>query len=121
MHMKADLFGDADSAAAIMAEDNPVRLKQLGKKIKDFKASTWLRELDSVLDRGLSAKFGQNENLGHFLRNTKDDILVEANPFDSVFGVGLSIYNPEVFNADSWKGENKLGQALMRVRQNMKE
>ena len=27
MHMKSNLFGDADSAAAIIAEDNPVRLK----------------------------------------------------------------------------------------------
>ena len=87
---------------------------------KDFKASAWLKELDFVLDQGLIAKFGQNENLGYFLRKTKD-ILVEANPFDSVFRVGLSLYNPAVFNAESWKGENKLGQALMRVRQHLKE
>ena len=121
MHMKANLFGDADSAAAIIAEDNPVRLKQLGKKIKDFKASVWLKELDSVLDKGLTAKFSQNENLGYFLRNTKEDTLVEDNPFDSVFGVGLSLHNPAIFSAKSWKGENKLGQALMRVRQHLKE
>ena len=108
MHMKANLFCDADSAESIIAEDNHVRLKELGKKIKDFKVSAWLKELDSVLDKGLTAKFGQNENLGYFLRNTKEDILVEANPFDSVFGVGLSLYNPAVFNAESWKGENKL-------------
>ena len=121
MHMKANLFGDADSAAATLVEDNPVRLKQLGKKIKNFKASVWLKESDSVLDKGLTAKFSQNENLGYFLRNTKEDTLVEANPFDSVFGVGLSLHNPAIFSAESWKGENKLGQALMRVRQYLKE
>ena len=51
-----------------------------------------------------------------FLLNTKDRIIVEASPVDSIWGIGMAADNPNVTNPELWKGYNLLGYALMEVR-----
>ena len=35
---------------------------------------------------------------------------------DKIWGIGLSMSNPNRFNKDLWNGKNLLGYALMKVR-----
>ncbi|CAM9324163.1 unnamed protein product [Choristocarpus tenellus] len=62
-------------------------------------------------------KFTQNRDLQRQLLDTNQKILVEASPFDKVWGIGLSADNPASRDMRQWKGENKLGKALMAVRE----
>lgn len=48
------------------------------------------------------------------LLETGDTLLVEASPYDRIWGIGYSHANSEAYRG-TW-GENLLGKALMRVR-----
>ena len=50
------------------------------------------------------------------LLNTKDAILVEGNPHDKIWAVGLKDTDPLIMNPKNWKGTNWLGEVLMGVR-----
>ena len=116
---KAHLFGDAHALDQTRREDDPVKLKTLGNTIQNFDAKAWNEEIDNILARGLQAKFTQNDDLCDFLRNTGNTKLVEANPNDKKFAVGLSLFSKDIWDPSRWNGENKLGIALMRVRDSL--
>ena len=45
-----------------------------------------------------------------------DKLLVEASPYDQVWGVGLQANDPAIRDQSSWRGLNLLGKALQKVR-----
>jgi ribA/ribD-fused uncharacterized protein len=65
---------------------------------------------------GNHAKFGQHPELYAFLVTTGTRVLVEASPFDHVWGIGMGPANPAVAHPSAWRGLNLLGFALMEVR-----
>ena len=64
-------------------------------------------------------QFGQNPDLLEELKATQGTTLVEASPFDRVWGIGLSATNPKAANRSSWRGANLLGQILTSVREEL--
>ena len=72
-----------------------------------------------VVITGNLHKFMDNEELKVFLLDTKDKILVEASPYDAVWGIGMKEDDPDCRNPRLWKGENLLGFALMDVREKL--
>lgn len=60
------------------------------------------------------AKFGQNPKLKQLLVETGNAELVEASPYDRVWGVGVDVR--AAMNKQNWNGQNLLGKALMDVR-----
>ena len=52
--------------------------------------------------------------------DTGDKILVEASPYDRIWGIGLSATHPDAKNPAKWKGENLLGKVLMDVRNELR-
>ena len=62
-------------------------------------------------------KFSQNPEMGEFLRSTKGIILVEANPYDNIWGIGIREYEAKRMSPDEWPGRNLLGKCLMKVRE----
>lgn len=56
------------------------------------------------------------------LLETGDAILIEASPFDTVWGVGLAVPTSSCgVDLDNCPGQNLLGKALMEVRDKLKE
>lgn len=116
MAEKARLFGDEATRAKILATDSPRDYKALGRSVAGFVQAVWDRECLEIVVRGNRAKFGQNPDLRAALLATGDKLLVEASPLDRVWGVGLRADDPRIHDPASWRGQNRLGEALMRVR-----
>ena len=116
MAQKALLFGDSMTYDKIMAADNPRDYKALGRKVQFFKSETWDRAKYDIVLRGNLAKFSQNPELWAYLDGTGDSVLVEASPYDGIWGVRLGIDDPRIEDPNQWGGENLLGFALMETR-----
>ena len=62
------------------------------------------------------AKFRSSEQLATLLKDTAPKVLVEASPYDKIWGVGLGENNDLILDESNWDGMNLLGKALMNVR-----
>ncbi|MGN0788638.1 MAG: NADAR family protein [Christensenellales bacterium] len=116
MAQKAILMDDLATYGEIMKADNPRDCKSLGRKVKGFDDKLWDSKKYDIICQGNYAKFSQNPQLKEFLISTGDAILVEASPYDSIWGVKMSADDPQINNPQNWQGENLLGFALMEVR-----
>jgi ribA/ribD-fused uncharacterized protein len=116
MAAKARLFGDGEAVAAVLAADSPAEAKAIGRRVRNYDDEAWAAARVGVVVRGNIAKFGQNRDLGEFLRATGDHVLVEASPRDRIWGIGLGSSNPNARDPSHWRGLNLLGFALMEAR-----
>ena len=116
MHGKALLFGDAETALEILAADHPRDHKALGRKVKPFDDATWKREREAIVRAGNHAKFTQNPALLELLLATNGTTLVEASPYDKIWGIGLAATDPRAQDPNQWKGQNLLGKILTELR-----
>lgn len=117
MAEKARLFNDSVTYEKIINASNPGEAKSLGREVKGFDDSIWVRHRFEIVVQGNQLKFEQNPDLKEFLMNTGDRVLVEASPVDKIWGVGLASDNQKVENPNLWRGLNLLGFALMEVRE----
>lgn len=120
MAEKARLFGDEETRAKILTAPHPNEAKKLGREVQNFDGSRWLAARWDIVLRGNLAKFSQHSALREFLLNTNDRIIVEASPYDQIWGIGLAATDPNAENPDKWRGLNLLGFALMAVRAQLK-
>lgn len=116
MAEKARLFGDEASRSAILRAATPAEAKKLGAQARGFVEDVWRQHRFEIVVRGNLARFTQNAELGEFLRNTGERVLVEASPVDRIWGIGLAEDDPRCLDPDQWQGLNLLGFALMEVR-----
>ncbi|MBN3776627.1 NADAR family protein [Burkholderia sp. Ac-20345] len=116
MYAKALLFDDHATAAEILASRSPREQKRLGRSVRGFDEAGWLHVRESIMFVGCREKFRQNEAFAAALRETGSTILVEASPFDRVWGIGLAERDRRIADPSAWQGLNLLGNALMRVR-----
>lgn len=120
MASKAKLFQDDQSFLQIINSNHPKEVKTIGRKVKNFCEVTWSKECIKIVTQGNFEKFKQNPKLKEFLLLTNDSVLVEASPYDKIWGIGLNENNHLVKNPKTWKGTNFLGFALMDVRELLK-
>lgn len=116
MAEKARLFGDEAIRSEILATEDPRRHKALGRKVRGFDSQLWQAERLGIVVRGNRAKFAQNPAMLTVLANTRGKRLVEASPYDRVWGIGLRADDPRARDPARWRGTNLLGQALEQVR-----
>lgn len=116
MAEKARFFDDRKTCGKILATNSPREQKRLGRQVTPYDEGKWAEERQEVVYRGNLAKFKQNEHLRKLLISTGTKTLVEANPDDRIWGIGLSADDPKALNPQEWRGKNLLGKALMRVR-----
>jgi ribA/ribD-fused uncharacterized protein len=120
MAQKALLFDDKHFFEKIILAKSPAEAKSLGRKIRDFDEKVWIEKRTEIVVKGNLQKFKQCPNLKQFLIDTKNKVLVEASPFDKIWGIGLAEDNEKIKNPKCWKGLNLLGFALMEVRDILK-
>jgi ribA/ribD-fused uncharacterized protein len=116
MAQKAILFNDMESFEAIMVANKPSNMKKIGRKVANFNEKIWLANRNKILQDGIMAKFEQNENINKMLLATNNLTLVEASPYDKIYGVGLSEKDDRILDESEWKGINLLGRTLELVR-----
>lgn len=120
MFCKAKLFGDEECAQKILLEREPREQKALGRTVRGFDEKIWDEKREHYVYVGSLAKFQQNPLLGDYILATGDTELVEASPYDCIWGVGLSANDPRIHNKKNWRGPNRLGKVQMRVRAKLK-
>lgn len=120
MAEKARLFGDKEMEEKIMSSNDPNKIKGFGCKVSNFNEEIWNDIKYSIVINGNYNKFIQNDKLKAFLLSTEDKILVEASPYDNVWGIQMSEEDVDIKNPKLWRGENLLGFALMEVRNEIK-
>ncbi|KNY25476.1 NADAR family protein [Pseudobacteroides cellulosolvens] len=116
MAEKARLFGDEEILEEILKSKHPKQIKELGRKVRNFDEEVWKIKRYAIILNGNYAKFIQNDGLREFLIGTKNRVLVEASPYDKIWGIGMAADDKHIENPLEWKGLNFLGFALMEVR-----
>ncbi|KAF9648121.1 DUF1768-domain-containing protein [Thelephora ganbajun] len=120
MACKAALFSDTTILELILEENTKPNtdakyIKALGRRISPFDEKTWVEHREEIVYLGNLYKFGQDEGLRKTLLETGDLILVEASPYDRIWGIGFK-EDKAMKEKEKW-GLNLLGKALMRVRE----
>jgi len=116
MASKARLFADDGTLKQILDSADPKTAKALGRQVKNFDDKIWTENCRRLVTEGNLAKFGQNDPLRAFLLSTDDHVLVEASPYDRIWGIGLAAKDEKAKQPATWQGQNLLGFALMDVR-----
>lgn len=116
MYNKALLFLDRETASKILATHNPRKQKGLGRQIANFDEEIWKYARSEIVLRGNRLKFSQNEELKYELLQTEGTTLVEASPYDTIWGVGLRENDERIKNRQTWQGLNLLGEILTEIR-----
>ena len=116
MYRKALCFGDNTIAALILATDDVAEIKA---RVTVYDENHWNGVRQIIVYEGLLAKFAQNPELGEQLKGTGRTVLAECAVKDRIWGIGLSMQDPDRLNRTKWRGENLLGYALMMVRRRL--
>ena len=121
MYQKTVCFHDSSTAQKILETDEPAAIKILGREVSGYDDSYWNGVRQIIVYDGLVAKFSQNEDLMKRLVGTGKSILAECAVKDRVWGIGLSMKDPDRTEPSKWKGQNLLGYTLMMVRSKFSE
>lgn len=134
MSEKALLFNDLEIYRMIMDEPDPDRCKKLGRQVKGFVGHIWNETFREILFHGNLGKVQSDIELVDALLRTGNAVLVEASPFDDIYGAGMKkddLLNPDGTlktlpqnwhkkNSDQ-QAENNLGFVLMGIRDLFRE
>jgi len=120
MAEKARLFKDEHAERDIMTTHRPNEQKAIGRHVKNFDLGVWNQNAKLIVYRGNWAKYTQNFDLATELIKTQGTTIVEASPYDHIWGVGLEAGDPRINDRANWRGLNWLGEVLMAVRGDMK-
>lgn len=116
MAKKALLFKDQEAFEKILLAKSPAAAKKLGRTVRNFDPVVWDEEKLNIVVEGNRLKFSQDQAMKGYLIGTGNRVLVEASPYDKIWGIGMMQDDEHAENPLMWKGENLLGFALMEVR-----
>lgn len=119
MAEKAKLFKDLATFLEIMNAKTPDLQKALGRKVANFDQKVWELNAKLIVYRGNHAKFTQNLDLLDKLIQTQGTTLVEASPYDCIWGIGLAEEYPGIEDRNNWRGLNWLGEVLTTLRDDL--
>ena len=117
MYRKAICFKDEEIAEKILATSDPRQIKALGREVHGYIDSVWAAKREEAVYEGLLAKFSENPELKKRLLDTGDATLAECAVNDRIWGIGLSMKDPDRLDKSKWRGDSLLGKTLMRVRE----
>lgn len=119
IHRKGLLFApNSTITQEILKTISPAEIRSLGRRVPNFDDAIWKKQKLSVVVNGLYLKFTQDVGLKGMLLGTGSRELVEANPYDRLWGIGYDAKEAPA-NRARW-GENLMGKALMAIRKAIK-
>lgn len=118
MWYKADFFRDYGTRKLIEQAETPKEAKALGRNVIGFNEEAWAIMRYPYMAYVNLLKYEQNEDCRKALIDTGNRVLVEASPYDIVWGIGLAEDDPDVTDMEKWRGANLLGFCLTTVRIN---
>lgn len=108
-------------AERVLRLNDPADHKRILDSMKeDGRTPAWQLAINSWLLPGLEAKFAQNATAREFLLETKDLQIGEATT-NLFWGIGMELRDPNLFNPAYWTGQNTMGEALVQIRQSLKD
>jgi ribA/ribD-fused uncharacterized protein len=116
MASKAKLFGDEKMYENILLDPSPKNAKDMGRIVSNFDAKVWDENCIDIVAIGNYHKFKQHPDMRRMLMNTKGKVLVEASPYDAIWGIKRREDDQLALDVDTWRGKNYLGFALMKTR-----
>lgn len=120
MAEKARTFADEEALSKIRQTQDPKDIKALGRQVKGYVDEVWVAKRREIALRANTVKFRTIPQLRKFLYETGDAVLVEASPYDRVWGIGYNQDEAPRIPEERW-GENLLGQVLMEVREHLRD
>lgn len=118
---KAKLFNDQQILEKVLRSETPNQAKSLGRKVKNFDPKLWDEHKYEIVKRANVLKFSQNTKFKDFLLLTDGKVLVEASPYDRIWGIGMLETDSRTMDPNHWEGQNLLGFALMEVRDELRK
>lgn len=116
MYQKAMYFNDTYRANIILdSNQNPKYAKSQGRIVEGYNDEEWSKVRKEIMTAVIFEKFAQSPQLLDVLISHKNHHIVEASPYDTIWGVGLHWSDDEILNEGNWKGQNLLGESLMDV------
>ncbi len=117
MYKKAMLFKDTDVAEMIMEQSHPRKQKFLGRQVRGFDHEVWMAECKEIMIPALVSKFTQDTYSLNCMLDSVGSIIVEASPYDKIWGIGMTKDDPRATDPAQWDGLNLLGDVLMSARE----
>jgi ribA/ribD-fused uncharacterized protein len=87
---------------------------------KDKNQGEWNKKQSELIYSVNRVKFTAYPALAKQLLDTKYAILGAYLPNDTILGIGISINDPKSTIRKNWSGQNELGQALMKLREEIR-
>ena len=119
MWCKAWLFGDMEKASEILASEYPKEQKALGREVGGYDEIMWKAMRMQVVYMVLKAKFTQSDYYKTKLLETGVSKMVEASPYDKIYGIGLSEEKARMVPENQWPGKNLLGRLMTKLKKEM--
>ena len=118
MYIKAKTFNDDEIAEKIKNALDPKTAKKLGRKVRGFNEQVWEKHRDNAMKTAVQLKFDASSEFRNELLKEKyrNKTFVEASPYDCIWGIGMSMDDPDVNNESKWRGLNLLGNILTKLR-----
>ena len=118
MWSKAEFFGDKHAEKLILGTSSPKDQKKYGRAVKGYDDARWSSARYAIVLHGVIEKYRQNPDLKKLLF-ANDYTYVEASPYDTVWGIGLSASDPDATSPSKWRGQNLLGKATTEARRTL--
>ncbi|KAF4306330.1 hypothetical protein GTA08_BOTSDO05746 [Botryosphaeria dothidea] len=118
--LRHDTLGEI--ARSMLKATTPKEHKSLGRKVRNFDHKLWDENKSRIVEEGNWWKFTNSKEkaqLTEMLLATGDRELVEASPFDGIWGIGFGANAADANRSE--RGENLLGKAIMNVRKRLRE
>lgn len=113
-YFKAKACCNDDVAGRILAINDPMEAKRLGKRVNPTDDDDW--NPLTTMKHALLHKFTQHPELAEILTDTGCNTLGESAPYDKYWGTGLKMSDADAYNPVAWSAKNNLGRLLMEVR-----
>ena len=118
---KAELFGDEEIRDQILEMQRPKsRSRPWAARCGALSRRYGTSSSTPLCCLATGTNSARTANCGSFSLSTGDSVLVEASPYDAIWGIRLAASFPEAQDPMKWRGQNLLGFALMEVRDELR-